>query len=242
MRAINAITPATSSTSLSAATCFSSQRRSSSRSGVYGEVGVCCIQRVRRVLCSTKSLRGIKKLRRRSRGLGLPWLPTRAPSLASKINPLDDQGELGGLHVTDGELAIGGKRGAKTAGFEPFRPHRQTIAVPIHNAHTVAPFGKEDEQVAAQWVVAQHVAHEHHQTVGALASVHRLCRDEQPHAWRQAQHSVARSSISTSRPSALGSNDSGTNSTCPVRSTSSSRDGRCARTSTNAARSGILAA
>lgn len=84
---------------------------------------------------------------------------------------------------------------------------------------------KEDEQVAAQWVALQHVAHEHHQAVGALASVHGLRRDEQPHARRQAQHSPARSSISISRLSASASNDSGTNSMCPERSTRSTRDG-----------------
>src|SRR6266852_5349060 len=242
MRAISAITAATSSTSFMAATRFSSQPRSSSRSGAYGEVGVCFIQRVRRVVCSTKSLRRREKLRRRSCGLRLAWLPTRAPSRASKINALDDQGELGGLHVADGKPAIGGKSGTKTASFEPFRPHREAVAIPVHDAHAVATFGKENEQVAAQWVELQHVTHEHHQAIGALASVHRLRRNEQPHARRQAQHSVAPSSISTSRLSAPASNESGTNSTCPVRSTSSIRDGRCDRTSTNAARSGILAA
>src|SRR5450432_1183063 len=99
MRAINAITAATSSTSFIAATSFSSQLRSSSRSGAYGDVGVCFIQRVRRVECSTKSLRGRKKLRRRSRGLRLARLPARAAACAREINPLDDQSELGGLHV-----------------------------------------------------------------------------------------------------------------------------------------------
>src|SRR5260221_13924467 len=115
MRAISGIPAAPSSTSLSAAACFSSQLRSSSRSGAYGDVGACFIQRVRRVVCSTKSLRVRKKSRRRSHGLRFAWLPARAAAGASEINPLDDQGELGGLHGANGESAVGGKRGAEPA-------------------------------------------------------------------------------------------------------------------------------
>ncbi len=70
-----------------------------------------------------------------------------------------------------------------------------------HNAmavDTVAPAREEDEEVAAERVVLEHVAHDHHQAVGPLASVDGLRRDEHANARRKAQHS----SVSTRARSA----------------------------------------
>ncbi len=52
----------------------------------------------------------------------------------------------------------------KAAFLESFCPHRRPGPVPIHDAHAVTSFEKEDEQVTAQWIVAELVPHESHES------------------------------------------------------------------------------
>ena len=63
----------------------------------------------------------------------------------------------------------------------------------------------------------EHIANQHHQAVGPLATVDRLCGDEQPHARRKAQHSS--SSASTTRRNSRLSIPSATRRTRPLRRT-----------------------
>jgi len=94
-----------------------------------------------------------------------------------------------------------------------------------------------EKKVTSEWVVPEHVAHDHHQAVGALAAVDRLRRDEDPHAGRQAQHADRDgSSASTRRRTVSPSIDSLTRSTTPDRKTTSTRSGTAGRSSTNAGR------
>jgi hypothetical protein len=84
------------------------------------------------------------------------------------------------------QLAVRRQGEAEAPRFQPLRPHGDPISVPVD------------------------VSNQHHQAVGTLATIDGLRGHEQTHARRQAQHSPAPSSASTSWRSAPASIDSGT--------------------------------
>jgi hypothetical protein len=108
---------------------------------------------------------------------------------------------------------------AKAPFLETLGPHRISVAVPIHDAYAVTSFGKEDEQVAAQRVVPEHVTNQGHEAVRALAYMDRLRRDEQAHARRQTQHARACARTSSRRDKPAELNDGGTRTISPEAST-----------------------
>src|SRR5665213_515834 len=153
---------------------------------------------------------------------GSSWLPSSPPPCAREVDALDDQRQLRRLDGQRSHAAVGRKRWSETPALQPLRPHRESVSIPIHDADPIAALGEEDEQVPAQGILPEHVAHDHHQAIGALAPVDRLRGDEQPDAGRQAQHAAAPSPrIATSRRTVSASNPAGTRSTCPERSTTS---------------------
>ena len=137
-------------------------------------------------------------------------LPARTSSRASELDALDDQGELRGFDHDRRQSAVGGEGGVEPSLFESLGPHRKAVTIPVHDPDSVTSFRKEDEEVPAQWVLPEHVADERHQAVGALSSVDGLGRNEQPHAWREAQHERAWLRTSRRRDRAAASNDGGT--------------------------------
>jgi hypothetical protein len=58
--------------------------------------------------------------------------------------------------------------------WRALRPHRESVPIPVHDSHAVAPLREEHEQVSVQRIVSEHVAHDHHQAVRSLAPVNRL--------------------------------------------------------------------
>src|SRR5690606_7985772 len=77
---------------------------------------------------------------------------------------------------------------AESAALQTLRPHRDPVAVPVHDANTVSSTSEEDEEMTVEDVLAQYISNQRQQTVGALAPIDDLGRDEQAHARRQAQH------------------------------------------------------
>ena len=175
MRVMSASTDVTSSTKRSAAIILRSHAPISSRSGANAEVTLSREAIVARcngaagseIPSSGDFLHGERR--------GLPARPAPSPR---QLDALDDQGQLGGLDGHGRQPAAGRERRAKAPLLEALGPHREAVAVPVHDADAVTPLGEEDEEVAAQRVVPQLVANERHQAVGALASVDRLRRDE----------------------------------------------------------------
>jgi len=98
-------------------------------------------------------------------------LPARAPPGTGQVDALDDQGQLGRLDRLRRESAVGRERRAEAAFLEPLGPHREAVAIPVHDPDAITALGKEDEEVTAERVVAEHVPNEHHQAVWALAPV-----------------------------------------------------------------------
>src|SRR5580658_10111563 len=84
-------------------------------------------------------------------------LPPRSAPRPRQLDPLHDQRELRGLDHDGGQATLAQERWPKTPFLKTLRPHRESVAIPIHNAYTVTSFRKEDEQVAAQRIVAKHV-------------------------------------------------------------------------------------
>src|ERR1700733_1294928 len=174
MRAMSATIAVTISTNFSVAIIFCSHARISSRSGANAEVTL-----------SREPIRGLQRMAdgliprsddflRSQRG----GLPSRSTTRPREVDAFDDQRQLGGLDRDRRQAAARSEGGPKTALLESFGPHRKSGPVPIHDAHAVTSFGKENEQVTAQWIVAEHVPHESHKAVRALSTIDRLRRDE----------------------------------------------------------------
>src|ERR1700742_3085179 len=74
----------------------------------------------------------------------LGGLPTRAATCSCEIDPFQDQRELGRLDRARRETPIGGERRVERPSLEALRPHREAVAIPVHDTHAVAALREED--------------------------------------------------------------------------------------------------
>src|SRR5207248_8866918 len=104
--------------------------------------------------------------------------------------------------------------------LEPLVPDRQPRTIPVEDLHSVMPLAREDEEMPAQHVLIEKVAHQGEKAVKALPHIAWLPGEE--HAYRRRKpDQVCASSTTSSFTSAPGSNPAGTRSRRPLRKTTS---------------------
>jgi hypothetical protein len=72
--------------------------------------------------------------------------------------------------------------------LEALGPHREAVAIPVHDAHAITSPGEKDVEVPAERVLGQRAAHDRREAIDPFSPIDRLRRDEDPDARRQTQH------------------------------------------------------
>src|SRR5690606_30489225 len=120
--------------------------------------------------------------RSRVNSVWLLRLPSRPTFGFFQVNTLEDQTELCGFERFHHRAVRSGNSVAPL--LETLRPHRNPVSIPIHDAHAVHASREEDEEVTAEDIYPETLAHQNKQTVGTLAPIDGLRGHEQLNAWR----------------------------------------------------------
>src|SRR5262252_8684503 len=91
----------------------------------------------------------------------------------------------------------------------------QSRPVPGHNLQTVCSLRTEDKNRSREWIMAELLAHQRGESVGAFAEIHGLRRDHDLHPRRSRDHVAALMARSTSR-SHTGSTPTAARTTAPA--------------------------
>src|SRR6185437_375608 len=186
---------------LIAAIISSSQARTATTSGAYGEAfgGSSCT----RVLDEPRAANGSPDSRGaydffRGCSARLPPRPTSRPG---EVEPLEDQAELRSLNRVHRELTSLRELRVKPSSLEALGPHGEAAPVPVEDPHAIEPPGKKDIQMPAQRIVLKDAPHDRREAVEPLATVDGLRGDEDPHARRQVQHDASSTTTRSRRSS-----------------------------------------
>ena len=100
--------------------------------------------------------------------------PSRSPRRASELDPLENECQLGHLHLDlDDPIALD-RREPKGALLEALRPKAEAAAIPVDRLCHRPPPIEEEEEIAGEWFSAERTPDSASEPVELLAHVERL--------------------------------------------------------------------
>jgi hypothetical protein len=108
--------------------------------------------------------------------------PPRAPRSACELDSLEQESQLGHLHLDLNDAVALDEREPKAALLEPLRPQAEAAAVPVDPLHHRPPPIEEEEDLSRERIAAELPAHGAGEPVELLPHVERLEGDEDTQA------------------------------------------------------------